>query len=193
MYRVLEALGWEPPDWIVVPGGNLGNSSAFGKAFIELHELGLIDRVPRIAVINSTGARTLYEFVEEGMTVVLSSPNMDEAARCHRVGLLADGSLLTEGEPADLTARLVHPTLLLHLGGRDQVEDLIQNREEVLSVSPEGSAIRAVVHRDGEAAFLEWAEGHAFTARVERVVPTFEDVFLSLLVDKSAIGDGVAS
>ena len=36
MYRVLEQLGWEPPDWIVVPGGNLGNSSAFGKAFIEL-------------------------------------------------------------------------------------------------------------------------------------------------------------
>ena len=36
MYRVLEALGWEVPDWIVVPGGNLGNSSAFGKAFHEL-------------------------------------------------------------------------------------------------------------------------------------------------------------
>ena len=33
MYRVLEGLGWEVPDWIVVPGGNLGNSSAFGKAF----------------------------------------------------------------------------------------------------------------------------------------------------------------
>ena len=56
MYRVLEALGWEPPDWIVVPGGNLGNSSAFGKAFIELKHLGLIDRVPRLAVINANGA-----------------------------------------------------------------------------------------------------------------------------------------
>ena len=40
MYRVLEGLGWEVPDWIVVPGGNLGNSSAFGKAFIELHAPG---------------------------------------------------------------------------------------------------------------------------------------------------------
>ena len=40
MFRVLEALRWEVPDWIVVPGGNLGNSSAFGKAFIELRELG---------------------------------------------------------------------------------------------------------------------------------------------------------
>ena len=44
MFRVLEALRWEVPDWIVVPGGNLGNSSAFGKAFIELNEIGLIDR-----------------------------------------------------------------------------------------------------------------------------------------------------
>ena len=55
--------GWEVPDWIVVPGGNLGNSSAFGKAFPELHELGLIDRVPRLAVINAAGANTLYELV----------------------------------------------------------------------------------------------------------------------------------
>ncbi|NLF72395.1 MAG: threonine synthase [Candidatus Anammoximicrobium sp.] len=61
MFRVLESLNWEPPDWIVVPGGNLGNSSAFGKAFAELFKLGLISRVPRLAVINACGADTLYE------------------------------------------------------------------------------------------------------------------------------------
>jgi threonine synthase len=65
MYRVLEALRWEPPDWIVVPGGNLGNSSAFGKAFAELRELGLLDRVPRLAVINAEGADTLYQLYEK--------------------------------------------------------------------------------------------------------------------------------
>jgi threonine synthase len=65
MYRVLEALDWEPPDWIVVPGGNLGNSSAFGKAFDELQHLGLIRRVPRLAVINAAGANTLYRLCEE--------------------------------------------------------------------------------------------------------------------------------
>ena len=64
MFRVLEALNWQPPDWIVVPGGNLGNSSAFGKAFAELAKLGLISRVPRLAVINASGADTLYELVE---------------------------------------------------------------------------------------------------------------------------------
>lgn len=65
MLRVLEGLNWEVPDWIVVPGGNLGNSSAFGKAFMELKQLGLIDRVPRLAVINAHGANTLYQLVEE--------------------------------------------------------------------------------------------------------------------------------
>jgi threonine synthase len=65
MFRVLEALRWESPDWIVVPGGNLGNSSAFGKAFIELKELGLIQKVPRLAVINAAGADTLYQLYEK--------------------------------------------------------------------------------------------------------------------------------
>jgi len=65
MLRVLEGLNWEVPDWIVVPGGNLGNSSAFGKVFLELKELGLIDRIPRLAVINAAGANTLYQLFEQ--------------------------------------------------------------------------------------------------------------------------------
>ncbi len=58
MYRVLESLDWHIPDWIIVPGGNLGNVSAFGKAFQELRQLGLVDRIPQFAVINATGADT---------------------------------------------------------------------------------------------------------------------------------------
>ena len=65
MFRVLEGLRWEVPDWIVVPGGNLGNSSAFGKAFLELHSLGLIDTIPRLAVINAAGADTLFQLHEQ--------------------------------------------------------------------------------------------------------------------------------
>lgn len=65
MYRVLEGLEWESPDWVVVPGGNLGNSSAFGKAFIELKQLGLLRRIPRVAIINSSGARTLSALVND--------------------------------------------------------------------------------------------------------------------------------
>ena len=65
MLRVLEGLRWQVPDWIVVPGGNLGNSSAFGKAFMELKELGLIDKVPRLAIINAAGAETLNVLFNE--------------------------------------------------------------------------------------------------------------------------------
>lgn len=65
MYRILEGLNWQVPDWIVVPGGNLGNSSSFGKAFMELKQLGLIDRVPRLAIINAAGANTLTELVND--------------------------------------------------------------------------------------------------------------------------------
>lgn len=49
-------LGQKLPDWIIVPGGNLGNTSAFGKALIEMKALGVIDRVPRLAVIQAEGA-----------------------------------------------------------------------------------------------------------------------------------------
>lgn len=65
MYRVLEALRWRVPDWVIVPGGNLGNSSAFGKAFAELAHLGLIDHIPRLAIINATGANTLFDLYEK--------------------------------------------------------------------------------------------------------------------------------
>ena len=60
VYRVLEHLKWKPPDWIVYPGGALGNTSSCGKSLMELYEWKWIKKVPRIAVINSEGANTLY-------------------------------------------------------------------------------------------------------------------------------------
>jgi threonine synthase len=65
MFRILEALNWEVPDWIICPGGNLGNSSAFGKAFHELKQLGLVKRLPRLAVVNAAGADTLDKLVNQ--------------------------------------------------------------------------------------------------------------------------------
>jgi threonine synthase len=66
VFEIVQQLRWHVPDWIVCPGGNLGNSSAFGKALRELHELGLIDRMPRLAIIQAEGANPLYRsFVKE--------------------------------------------------------------------------------------------------------------------------------
>jgi threonine synthase len=63
LYRVMEYLGWNPPDWVVYPGGALGNTASCGKSLIELYEWGWIKKVPRIAVVNSEGANTFYELV----------------------------------------------------------------------------------------------------------------------------------
>jgi threonine synthase len=63
VYRVMEHLNWHSPDWIVYPGGALGNSSSCGKALIELYEWGWIKKIPRIVIVNSTGANTFYELV----------------------------------------------------------------------------------------------------------------------------------
>ncbi len=60
VFEILQQLRWEVPDWIVVPGGNLGNSSSFAKGLFELRELGLIDRFPRLAIIQAEGANPLY-------------------------------------------------------------------------------------------------------------------------------------
>ncbi|MHB8461350.1 MAG: threonine synthase [Vulcanimicrobiaceae bacterium] len=55
-FVMLERRNWQVPDWFILPGGNLGNVSAFGKGFREAHMLGLIDRLPRIAVVQASGA-----------------------------------------------------------------------------------------------------------------------------------------
>lgn len=66
VFELLQQRRWQVPDWIVLPGGNLGNTSAFGKGLKELHELGLIDRLPRIAVIQAEGAAPFYQSYREG-------------------------------------------------------------------------------------------------------------------------------
>ncbi len=59
--ELLQQSAWEVPDHVVVPGGNLGNSAAFGKGFRELFELGVVDHVPRLHVIQAEGAAPLAE------------------------------------------------------------------------------------------------------------------------------------
>ena len=59
-FELLQDLHWEVPDWIVLPGGNLGNNVALSKGLLELRDLGIIDKVPRIAVIQAAGANPLY-------------------------------------------------------------------------------------------------------------------------------------
>ncbi len=57
---------WAVPDWVIIPGGNLGNVSALGKGFVEMKEMGLIDRLPRLAVAQAANANPLYQSYLKG-------------------------------------------------------------------------------------------------------------------------------
>ncbi len=65
IWELLQDLRWESPDWIVVPAGNLGNTSAFGKALREALANGWIDRMPRLASIQAVGANPFFRSYQE--------------------------------------------------------------------------------------------------------------------------------
>jgi threonine synthase len=86
--EALEQLGWEPPDWIVLPAGNLGNTAAFGKALVEARTWGLIDRLPRLAAVQAEGAAPFARSFAEGF------------ARRHRVKAETVATAIRIGDPA---------------------------------------------------------------------------------------------
>ena len=84
--ELLEQLDWQPPDHIIVPGGNLGNSSAIGKALLEMHALGLISRLPKLSVIQAEGANALVRTLREAAGKRLISVPAETRATAIRIG-----------------------------------------------------------------------------------------------------------
>jgi len=84
--ELLEQLEWEPPDHIIVPGGNLGNSSAIGKALLEMLEIGLISRLPKLSVIQAEGANALVRTLRETGGKNLVSVQAETRATAIRIG-----------------------------------------------------------------------------------------------------------
>ena len=98
--ELLEQLRWDPPDWIVLPAGNLGNTAAFGKALREARAWGLISRVPRIAAVQAEGAAPFARSFEEGFR------------RRHRVEPETVATAIRIGDPAshDRAVRAIRET-----------------------------------------------------------------------------------
>jgi threonine synthase len=67
-FELLQQLNWQAPDWLVLPAGNLGNTSAIGKAFRQAYQLSLISHMPRIASIQAAGANPFYRSFKRGFT-----------------------------------------------------------------------------------------------------------------------------
>jgi threonine synthase len=86
MFEMLEQLEWRVPDYLIVPGGNLGNSSAFGKAFIEMKNYGLIETTPRIVVVQASGANPLYRMWDSGAAELTAVSKPETLATAIRIG-----------------------------------------------------------------------------------------------------------
>src|SRR5438309_6475285 len=84
--ELLEQLDWNAPDHIIVPGGNLGNSSAIGKALVEMRDLGLISKLPRLSVIQAEGANALVRTLREAAGKRLVSVAAETRATAIRIG-----------------------------------------------------------------------------------------------------------
>ncbi|HEX6556132.1 MAG TPA: threonine synthase [Ktedonobacteraceae bacterium] len=67
-FELLQQLNWQAPDWLVLPAGNLGNTSAIGKAFRQAFQLSLISHMPRFASIQAAGANPFYRSFQRGFT-----------------------------------------------------------------------------------------------------------------------------
>jgi threonine synthase len=85
IWEILQDLNWQAPDWIIVPGGNLGNTSAFGKAIHEAFENGWITKKPRLATIQAKGANPFYQSYKTGFKEQFSV-NAETVATAIRIG-----------------------------------------------------------------------------------------------------------
>jgi ABC-2 type transport system ATP-binding protein len=118
----------------------------------------------------------LYEFVAEGMAVLISTPYMDEAERCHRVGLVHQGRFLALGDPKALVRDEVHEAFEVEGGDRARIDPRLSELPEVVLVSPAGARLRVVVSPgSGETV----ARALAPLGAALRPMPLgFEDLFL---------------
>jgi threonine synthase len=109
MFELFEQLQWRVPDYLVVPGGNLGNSSAFGKAFMELKTNGFIEKVPRIVIVQAKGANPLARMWSAGATELEAVAQPETDATAIRIGnprswkKALDGVRFSGGRVMDVT------------------------------------------------------------------------------------------
>ncbi|MEK6954320.1 MAG: threonine synthase [Candidatus Micrarchaeota archaeon] len=86
IFEMLMQLDWESPDWIAVPAGNLGNTSAFGKALREAKDLGLIEKIPRLLSVQAQGAAPFYRMWKNKGKALVAETKPETIATAIRIG-----------------------------------------------------------------------------------------------------------
>lgn len=119
----------------------------------------------------------LFELAHEGMAIVVSTPYMDEAARCQRVGLINEGRLILEGRPLDLLAGFSQKVFQVEGEQRDQYDALLSGHPAVIACSAAGARLRVVLKVEAEQ-IVQQLLGE-LGANLRPVSPDFEDLFLA--------------
>jgi threonine synthase len=161
MVDLFDQLDWEVPDRIVVPGGNLGNSSSYGKALMELKELGFIDKIPRLTIIQATGASPLYRTLVSSSRELVPVEHAWTLASAIKIGHpiswkkavralnFTDGwcDVVTEQEIADGKAILgldgigCEPASATTVAGLKKLLELVQAGNSEVTIDPEESVV----------------------------------------------------
>jgi ABC-2 type transport system ATP-binding protein len=129
----------------------------------------------------------LGELSNDGISVLVSTPYMDEAALCHRVGLMHHGKILDEGAPATLLSGFPHEVFRVQGSDRDSVGRELGQDAGVLALSPSGSRLRIVIrqgHSDRISSTLS-----RIGATLVSTAPDFEDLFLARIADETRTED----
>jgi threonine synthase len=154
---LFDQLDWQIPDRIVVPGGNLGNSSSYGKALMELHQLGFIERVPRVTIIQAAGASPLYRTLVSSSRELVPVEDAFTLASAIKIGRpiswkkavrtlnFTDGwcDVVTEQEIADAKSVLgrdgigCEPASATTVAGLRKLMELVAEGQEEITIDPD--------------------------------------------------------
>ncbi|MFI5176106.1 MAG: threonine synthase [Terriglobia bacterium] len=204
--ELMEQRGWRPPDRIVLPGGNLGNCSAFGKALREMFDLKLINRLPKLTVVQAAGANPFAQMVRSGSKELIPM-QADTLATAIKIGspvswkkalralewTQGDVVEVTEGEIADARALLARDGIGCEPASASTLAGILKmSREKKLMFSEEVVGILTGHHLKDPEYILDYHEGklsHAsgpITARFRnalQTVPAELQALKTLLLD----------
>jgi threonine synthase len=199
--EIVQQFDWEVPDWIVIPGGNLGNVSALGNGLVMLHDLGLISKLPRICVAQAANANPLYRSFLTGfesfeavtakktLASAIQIGNPVSIRRAIRTLQRFDGVVeqATEQELADESARADRtgmfncPHTGVALAALRKLVDrkLIRSNERVVVIS----TAHGLKFADQKTAY--------HLDRLESVRPSYQNVPVELKPDAQQVGDAI--
>ncbi|MEX1157756.1 MAG: threonine synthase [Thermomicrobiales bacterium] len=189
--EALQQMRWVMPDWIVIPGGNLGNTSALGKALREALAAGLIDKMPRIAVSQAAGAAPFYHAHATGfatyepvsastVATAIQIGNPVNYTKARRVILESEGTVTAVDDNAIMCAKAIvdgvgigcEPASAAGLAGIRRLvsEGVILPGERVLTY------LTGHLLKDGDANAALYIEGSAGSSRMMAIDPTAESL-----------------